>query len=98
MVPASAFRFPSSASVRCAYNVSKGNPLQRWDPADFVVTGGGIDVQVKGSGSLVSRKKNRIEVEIHGADFQLVVNGFDSNRDLYVKASAKEAGDADGET
>ncbi len=71
--------------VEIVYARIRGNSFSKWSPLDFDVTE--LDVSVT-SGTVLNRDKNQIQVEISDAEsFQLEVTGFDSRRDIRVRAS-----------
>ena len=92
-------RFPDSAELppeyvklRVAYDVPAGNPLKRYQPTDFRLRGAGaLDVRIEG-GTLESERRdgetpyNELYVAISDPpNFSVTVQGFDPNRDVYVR-------------
>jgi len=75
--------------IRVAYDTRHGNPLNKYDPADFELVKTPIFAATEGL-EIVRRASNQIVVKVQHPDFRLDVNGFDENRDLYVRAIAKE--------
>ena len=70
--------------VTAAYDVSQGNPISSWAPADFKFED--LNVDIKG-GSATLRSGNRLTIEITNPDeLSVHVTGFDENRDLVVDA------------
>lgn len=70
--------------VTAAYDVSQGNPISSWAPADFKFED--LNVDIKG-GSATLRSGNRLTIEITNQDeLSVRVTGFDENRDLVVDA------------
>jgi hypothetical protein len=70
--------------VAAAYDVRRGNPFKKWRPEDFKLSD--LAVSVSG-GAITAIDGNDMAVEIDNQDdFLLVVRGFDSNRDLKVRA------------
>jgi hypothetical protein len=90
---------PFIVEVRAAYDVRNGNPLKKYDPADFDFSRSGIDVVSESRGLTIGMKKdNIILARVAEADFRLCVDGFDKARDVYVKATVRTPGDADSQT
>lgn len=87
---------PSVIEVRVAYDVRRGNPLRKYHPADFDLASAPIRWDTGTGGAEVkSATGNRLLVAIASPGFSLEVTGFDPDRDLYVKAEAKETRDVD---
>lgn len=72
--------------VRVAYDVRKGSPLKRWDPADFDVGSRAIVVTESSNAEIDSKSENTFKLTVTGRPFGFAVTGFDENRDLFVKA------------
>lgn len=76
---------PDSLLVQVAYNVRRGNPLKKYNPADFAIQ----DLKISHQGIEFKRvEKNEALVKVVDPDFALTVTGFDENRDLFVKVKA----------
>lgn len=73
--------------LTAAYDVSRGNPMKRYDPFDFEFDKDPIVIQMRGCTATVLRQ-NHAEFEITEEDFEIDVRGFDSHRDLRVKATS----------
>lgn len=85
---------PSLIQVKVAYDVRKGNPLRKYNEADFEI--GTKPIQCDASGAkIVSAEANYLLFEVLGPEFNVQVTGFDADRDLYVRATAKEELDVD---
>jgi hypothetical protein len=67
-----------------AYEVRRGNPFKKYQPLDFEVDKESIVLSVAG-GRVVHRHLNLIQLLIERSDFELVVTGYDPNRDLRIK-------------
>lgn len=78
-----ALKFPFQATVKIAYNTFRGNPFSRYDKFDFDLASSLINIEAKNC-NILSRKFNKLELEITGQDFNLRVTGFDPHRDLVV--------------
>lgn len=71
--------------IEMAYARVRGSTFSKWNPADFLTTALDVDVT---SGDIVSKSKNQIVVHVtNSGDFKLQVRGFDSNRDLRIRAT-----------
>jgi hypothetical protein len=71
---------PAVARITVRYDVETGQPT--WDPLDFDLGGGDINIEAKGAE--VDASENVITLTIEERDFELVVKGFDRRRDLVV--------------
>lgn len=85
---------PAYIEIRTAYDIRLGNPLKKYHRADFDLARSPIGCQSNGLEVRIT-DGNRMLVAVLQHDFQLDVSGFDPDRDLYVKAVAKEAADVD---
>lgn len=85
---------PSSLEVQVAYDTRRGNPLNRYHPADFELEQAPMTVAFSG---LNPREwaGNRIVADVTEPEFRLEVTGFDPNRDLYIRVRVMEETDAD---
>jgi hypothetical protein len=73
-------------TVRVAYDVVRGSPWSDYDPADFDFRKPRGDVRVVASDATVERTDpgNRLVIVPSSEAFEVVVTGFDANRDLIV--------------
>jgi hypothetical protein len=72
-----------SIRVRTAYDVLRGNPFSKHDPLDFDLTGN--QITIKSRGATVNRQSaNVLVAEINDPEFEILVEGFDVQRDLIV--------------
>ena len=85
---------PYLIEVRCAYDIRAGNPLKKWDPADFTLGSQGVSVVCGGEATIQKTIGNLALLRIHGPEFEARFAGFDVNRDVYVRAVAHEVGGA----
>lgn len=77
--------------IEMAYARVRGSTFSKWNAADFSATT--LDISVAG-GDVVSKSDNQIIVHIDDpSDFKLQVQGFDSNRDLRVRATETQGDD-----
>jgi hypothetical protein len=75
--------------LEVAYFTRKGNPFKSYNPADFSLGAGSIDVQIV-NGELAFAKLNQIKIRPTESGCKLVATGFDTNRDLKVRASLEK--------
>lgn len=75
---------PAIFSVRVAYDIRRGNPFNKYVPADFEFGKDGVELHT--SGCEVTRSGlNWAVVRVFGEDFEFEVGGFDiKHRDLHV--------------
>ncbi|MCC6501261.1 MAG: hypothetical protein IT313_13430 [Anaerolineales bacterium] len=77
--------------VYVAYDVRKGNPLKKYDLSDFRLDQTPIKIKKPSKGLKLTRiHENLILADVINHDFELLVTGFDQNRDLYVKIVVNE--------
>lgn len=78
---------PQFLSIKVAYGVRRGNPFSKYNPADFQLS----DSMCKLSGSrLIGSGDNWLLVEINDNNFEIVVEGFDTDhRDLHIDVKVK---------
>lgn len=88
---------PFTLEVRCAYETRNGNPLKKWNAADFTLGLGGLPETLSGDVAVITARNNRLLLRVTDHDFRIEVDGFDTNRDLYVRADVKGAGHADSQ-
>jgi hypothetical protein len=87
---------PDRILVRAAYNVRRGNPFKKYDTADFRFNSGSRSLNIRHRGcDLDVREDNRIELCPTEDEFELVVEGFDPNRDLIIRHNARDDDDAE---
>jgi hypothetical protein len=82
---------PFLVEVRCAYDVRSGNPIKKWNAADFTLTSQSI--AFTGDVRLERVKGNWLLLCVTGGIFAAEVTGFDEQRDVFVRAEVhKNAG------
>lgn len=82
---------PQILDISAAYDVRRGNPFKKYDPADFKMEDSSIRLDPPPRGlAVLSRSGNRLVVEVRDQDFLLTVVGFDTDRDLCVEVKVKE--------
>jgi hypothetical protein len=78
---------PNFFEVHVAYDVRRGNPLKKYNPADFDLG----SVSISSSGIEVKKLQgNRMIAAIRDPQFTVTVSGFDEHRDLFIRVSSKE--------
>jgi hypothetical protein len=78
--------FPVRVRIEAGYAVRRGNAIKRWAADDFAFIRLPLR-QEQANGVIVSRADgNSLEVEIRKPDFHFEVSGFDTKRDLVVRA------------
>lgn len=79
--------FPVRIRIEAGYAVRRGNAIKRWASDDFAFIRAPLR-QDQANGVVVSRADgNSLELEIRKPDFQFGVSGFDTRRDLVVRAN-----------
>jgi hypothetical protein len=85
---------PARLDIQVAYDIRRGNPLRRYNTADFRLNQGPIKLDPAPQGlKVVKKEENRMVVEVLDADFCLTVGGFDEKRDLFVTVKMEEGPD-----
>ncbi|MEX1027054.1 MAG: hypothetical protein WD049_03465 [Candidatus Paceibacterota bacterium] len=84
---------PASVDVRVAYDVRRGSALKNYDRADFEIGKGGVRVVAEQGVTVTECESNRLSLNVNEAGFRCAVAGFDTERDLYVDARAKDVVD-----
>jgi hypothetical protein len=79
---------PGELEVLVAYDTSRGNPIRRYDPADFRLA---TMQRVARNVEVIGCEKNRLLFRPLADDFRIEVSGFDGHRDLVVKVRTLEA-------
>jgi hypothetical protein len=82
---------PKALDIRVAYDRRNGNPLKKYDRADFRLDKNPIKLDAPRGLHVRKCDSNHLLVALSDPDFSLSVRGFDENRDLYVRVIAKEA-------
>jgi hypothetical protein len=78
--------FPVRIRIEAGYAVRRGNAVKRWTSDDFAFIRAPLR-QDQANGVVVSRADgNLLELEIRKPDFRFEVSGFDTKRDLVVRA------------
>jgi hypothetical protein len=78
---------PAKLRIEAGYAVRRGNAFKRWAPDDFSFTRSPLRQDPKPAGIIVTREDgNTLELEIRNANFQFGMSGFDTKRDLVVRA------------
>jgi hypothetical protein len=74
---------PFSIRVRLAYDVLRGNPFSKHDPADFDLREKNLKFFGKGA-KLAAKGAAILHIDVIEKDFSIDVRGFDTNRDLII--------------
>ena len=85
---------PASLRVKVAYDIRQGNPLKRYNSADFRLDQRPIEIVDRVGVAIRECSTNELLFDVTSPDFTLTLGGFDKNRDLYVNVSVAEVGDA----
>ena len=85
---------PAMLEIRMAYDVRRGNPISKYNKADFQVDRPPIRFAPDPCGlEIIEKNENRVLVAIKDSEFALHLVGFDERRQLYVRATPREATD-----
>jgi hypothetical protein len=76
-------------SVAVAYDCTRGQPLKKWDPRDFDLSG--LPKQLEGL-RLLRCAGNELVLKPERPEFRIEVTGFDVNRDLLLRIAPGEDG------
>ncbi|HSH40147.1 MAG TPA: hypothetical protein VK993_15345 [Chthoniobacterales bacterium] len=77
---------PRSLNIDVAYEVGRGDAFRKYSPLDFDVAMLPIEVLTSGV-SIISRRGNRLCVEVTNPEFAVLVQGFDPQRDIRVRVT-----------
>lgn len=84
-------KLPMRLEAHVAYDVRKGNALGRYNISDFRLDQSPIKIKKPSKGlKLIKVRENMILMDVLKDDFELIVTGFDENRDLYIKVKLNE--------
>ena len=87
---------PDKLKVKVAYDTRRGNPLKKYNKADFEIDKDPIQLKPDLSGvEVIELKRNTAIIKILDSDFGFHMKGFDKLRQLYVKVDTFK-GDVDG--
>jgi len=78
---------PIAVMVSVAYDVRRGNPLTKYNVADFRLGKAGVEVAATGA-QIVDIGNNNFRIVPEHDDFDIRVTGFDQNRDIHVSTKA----------
>lgn len=80
---------PATLLVEVAYDVLNGIPWKQWEPADFYFGLGpeALPVRAEGGAKVLGYRDNSFRLRISSRPFEVLVTGFDPNRDLIVRAT-----------
>jgi hypothetical protein len=82
---------PPYIDIQVAYDVRRGNPLTKYHFADFDLSKAPIHCdRHNGALEINFSDTNRMLVAVREREFQLDVTGFDTNRELYVRAETRD--------
>ncbi len=79
----------SSARVKAAYEVRRGNPFTRYHPADFEFGKAPIAITTEDT-EVIETKENRLTVGPLEEGSRFTVTGFDPARDLAVRVTVED--------
>ena len=78
---------PTKLRIEAGYAVRRGNAIRRWTSDDFAFIRQPLQQDIKSGSVIVTREDgNIVEIEIRKPDFLFGVSGFDTKRDLVVRA------------
>jgi hypothetical protein len=83
-------KLPIQAIIKVAYDTRRGNPFNKYDTNDFVLDDNSITIKSFGCTN-IKAKRNEIETTVERENFELIVTGFDANRDLKVDVKEKQS-------
>jgi len=82
---------PEVLDIRVAYDIRNGNPLKKYNKADFRLDRLPIQLAEDKTGiELLESTQNRLTLRVTDPEFRLSLTGFDSNRDLFVRVVPRE--------
>jgi hypothetical protein len=82
---------PARLNIRVAYDIRRGNPLRKYNTADFRLNHIPIKLEPPPDGlKVITKEENRIVIDILDPEFRITVAGFDELRDLFVNVKMEE--------
>jgi hypothetical protein len=82
--------------VAVAYDLPQGDPLRNWNQLDFQIGQNSRDVVPKGQGARVKiLQGNMVLLRQLQDEFHFTIEGFDRNRDLYVRVDDNDGSSGD---
>lgn len=82
-------RTPAQLEITVAYDVRRGDPFKRYDPADFRLFVRPVVASEEPRGILkLDASGNRVVLKVTDPDFRFTVSGFDVHRDLIIRVVA----------
>lgn len=76
---------PFRITTSVGYKVFLGNSVKKYNALDFDLSSPNFTISAEGA-EVLNRKHNHLEVEIVSDEFDVVVSGFDPERDIEVRA------------
>ncbi len=77
---------PPTVVVEAAFQIRKGNAFKRYIPVDFEFDKSPISVESSGV-QITRMEQNILEFDVLETDFEVSVTGFDTRRDLRIRAT-----------
>ncbi len=79
-------QIPAELEISVAYDVRRGDPFAKYDPADFLLMRDGVGdpTDIHGLRALTV-SENKVRYEVTDPDFRVSIIGFDMNRDLALR-------------
>lgn len=78
----------AKVEVLAAYETTKGNPFKAYSAYDFDFKGQAKGAEMDGC-TILEAKNNTILLSVESPAFSITVKGFDTNRDIIVRANIK---------
>jgi hypothetical protein len=76
----------AALKVSVAYDLPRGDPLRNWSVMDFRIGNNKGDLPARGKGITVKALQGNVVLLTDlQDDFRFAVEGFDNNRDLFVR-------------
>ncbi|MSU57467.1 MAG: hypothetical protein EXS35_04685 [Pedosphaera sp.] len=79
--------FPLKVRIEAGYAVRRGNAIKRWAQDDFAFNRLPLRQDYSNGVVVLRADGNSLELEIRKPDFQFAISGFDTKRDLVVRAN-----------
>jgi hypothetical protein len=79
-------KLPMRVKVRVAYDVLRGDPFKRYNPLDFDMMKGEVEIAATGA-EFALTSPNELLIDANDMAFRLDLDGFDRHRDLMVRAT-----------
>ncbi len=80
---------PREITIKTAYDTVEGDPFKNYSKFDYIIGSEAVRIAEFKGGEMLELGENKIKVRAEDKDFIIVINGFDSRRDLIVDIKSR---------